>query len=467
MHDAANAGLLKPLPDPRMEEAKLNLYDSQLYGTDGRSPLAGPYENVDYGSQSRTNYYADELSYTPRIDSAQYYRPWPSPSGQLNHLVGSPQENDVLHTGEHSDSVESASQQQGNYIEANSALDFGDASGQMFSWGPVDTLSPEIGSQGIDHVSRSLQDATFQTERRSSVEHYPLLQTSNPGIIQMPSVSGVFNWTNGSEKNYLVGINRSLSVDPDFPNNARSRAQNSHISPPGSEPRRNSESSYQNVPLNHSASTVQPLAQAAQRGTKNSQSPAQDWSVMPYRMQSSGKDEFAWNPQELTKGAQADNPPPGNAETFLSPAWKPTNRVSSKIHNEERSDVSHNKDQQRPQSAPRGQHRVPTRGPKRKYDSDSPSPTTPPTKTKPPKRRFTASEKAEIAHKRKIGVCEACRKAKKRVRVSLQPSLYQCREAYCRCSACMCPLEMALPRDHSLSRVYLLPGLPLAGLRKE
>lgn len=322
VHDASNAGLLESFPDPQIEEAQFPLFGPQLYETDDQSPLVDPYENVDYGLQSRSNYSAEEPPYTPRIDGAQYNRPWPSPSGEQNYLVGPPQENDVFQTGEDPGSHEGAFQQQGNYMEAISAHDFGDASGHTISWRSLDILSPEIGSHRIDHVSRNLPDATFQTARRPSIEHYPLLQTNNPGIAQMPSGSGafatqmstrdcqldpleqvstgglvaslvspftgrVFDWTNGNEKNHLVGINRSLSVDPGFPTSTTSRAQNSHISPISSEPRRKSDSSY------HPASTVQPLAQRTQRGTKSSQPLAQDWSVRPSRMRSSGKDDFA------------------------------------------------------------------------------------------------------------------------------------------------------------------------------
>ena len=457
VHHASSAELLGPLPDPQVEEREFPLYPPQLYGTDEQSPLIDPYENVDRGSQSSTNYSAEEPPYMPRIDGAQGYMPWQSPFSQQDYLPGLPQENDVLQTGEHSGSVDSAFQQQGNYMGATSALNLGGNSRHVNSWGSSFTLSPEVGPHRVGHVSRNLQ-ATFRTGRRSSVERHSHLDTSNPAIIQTPSVSRSFaNHTNTSdrqinqveqvttshldpsvlslfndrgfawpvnERNDLAGIPRSLSVDSGFPDNATSRAHNSHIGPSASEPRRNSQSSCQGFPQYHQASTFQPQAQGAQRGTRGSLSLAQDSSVMPYGMQPSGRDEFARNAHELTKGAQADNPLAGNAETYLSPTWKPAHKASSEIHYDDRSDVSDDEVRQLRHIAPGGQHRVPTRGTKRKYCSDSPSPTTPPIRIKRPKRKFTADEKAEINRKRKTGVCNDCRRAKRRVCESLQTRLY-------------------------------------------
>ena len=55
----------------------------------------------------------------------------------------------------------------------------------------------------------------------------------------------------------------------------------------------------------------------------------------------------------------------------------------------------------------------------RKYCSDSPSPTTPPTRIKRAKRIFTPEERAVIRQKIKTGVCKDCRRAKRRVCESL------------------------------------------------
>ena len=494
VHHASGVRLLGPFSDPQVEEAEVPQYDPQLYETDERSLLVDSYENVDRGSQSSTNYSAEEAAYTPSTNGAQYYRPCRSSSGQQNYLVGLAQENDVLQTSEHSGSFESAFQQQGNHMGATSASNLGDNSRHINPWGSPITLSPEVGPHRVDYVSRDLQDATFRTDRHSSEERHPYLQTGIPAITQMPLVSelnavptsssdwqgnpleqvtademepslvspfnsGVFDWPNGSARNNLAGIHRSLSLDSGSPDNATSPAHNSHIGLSVSEPRRNSQSSYQGGPQYHRASAFQPQAQGIQRGTRGSLLLTQDPSVMPYGMQSLDNDEFARNPQELTKGAQADNPPPGNAKTHLFPTWKPTHKASSNIHYDERAGVSNNEGRQRPHITPRGS--------KRKHRSDSPSPTTPPPKTKRRKRKFTPSEKAEISEKRKIGVCKDCRIAKRRVCESLQTSLYQCYQAYCSCSARMCPLAVALPLVLSPSRAYPLPDRPLAGLRNE
>ncbi len=495
VHNASGAELLGPFPDPQVEEADFPPYDPQLYETDEQSPLVDSYENVDCGSQSSTNYSAEEPPCTPGINGAQYYRPCRSSSGQQNYLVGLAQENDVLQTGERFGSVESAPQQQGNHMGATSVLDLGDNSRHINSRGSSITLSPGVVPHGVGHVSRNSQD------RHSSGERHPLLQTGNPARTQMPLVSerfampmsssywqgnpleqvtadevdpplvlpfdgGVFDWPSGNERNDLAGIHRRLSVDSCFPDNATSRAHNSHTARV-SEPRRNRQSSYQSFPQYHRASAFQPQVQGAPRGTRGLLPLAQDSSVMPNGMQPSGRDEFARNAQELTKGAQADNPLAGNAGTYLFPTWKPAHKASSEIHYDDRSNASDDEVQQRPQITPGGQHRVPTGRSKRKHCSDSPSPTTPSTRIKRPKRKFTTDEKAEINRKRKIGVCSDCRRAKRTVCESLQTSHYQCHQAYCSCSARMCPLEMALPLELSLSQAYPLPDPPLAGLRNE
>ena len=430
VHHASSADLLGPFPDSQVEETEFPLYAPQLYGTDEQSPLIDPCENLDRGSQSSTNYSGEEPPYTPCNNGAQYHGPCRSSFGQQNYLVGLDQVNDVLQTGEHSGSRESASQQQGNHMVATSALNIGNNSRHPNSWGSSSILYPEAGPYRVGRMSRNLQDATFQTDGHSSGERHPRLQTGNPERTQVSLLSEPFAMPMSSsdwqekppEQLTSSGLNNPVFSPLNDRGSAMSRAHNSHIGRSASDPRRNIQRFYQGFPQYQRASTVHPKAQGAQRGTRGALSLAQDPSVMPYGMQPSDRDEFARNAQELTQGPQAHSPLAGNAETYLSPTWKPTHKASSEIHYDDRSDVSDDEVRQGRHIAPAGWHRVPTRGSKREYCSDNPSPTTPPTRNKPIKRKFTADEKAEINRKRKTGVCNDCRRAKRRVCESLQTS---------------------------------------------
>ena len=453
-HDAFSPELLGPFQYSQ-EEAESPLYEPQLNEIDEQSRSVDSFGNVDCGSQSSTNNSAEEPPYMPRIDGAQGYMPSFS---QENYLAELPQEDDILQTGEHFRAVDTAFRPQGNHMGAASGLNLRDNGSHIFS-GESSTTFP-LGSERrrVDHASRDLQ-GMLRTGRRSSVERHSHLDISNPAITQTPSVSrsfsshtntsgrqvdpleqtaadgmgppfvsqfdgGVLGWPSGQERIDLAGFPRSFSVDSAFPNDATSRAQNSHIGPSVSGPRRNSQSSYQTVARYHRGGAFQAQAQGARPGTSYLLSLAPDPSVISYGMQSVDNDEFARNPQELTKGAQADNHLAGNAETLLSPTWKSSRKAHSETHCDEGSDVCDNEVWQRPHIAPGDQHRLPTRGSKREHSSDSPSPTTTPKKMKRAKRKFTKEEKDRIKQKRKTGACNDCRKMKRRVCDSLQTSLY-------------------------------------------
>ena len=421
-HDGSNVEMQDPLLNP------------QLYGTDEQSSVADSYVNGDYGSQSNTSYRAEESPSTPRIDDTQGYRQWPSPSGPQNYPVGLAQEYDVLQTGEHSDSIRSAFQQQGNHMEAASALGLGDNRHHIVPRRSSTTLSPEIGVNRVGHARRNLQHESSGTDGRSSVGSRTFLQASNLDMTQTlgprPSAAQVstshwqvdpteavttagwnlsllsFDWPVGNERNDLADIN------------------NSNVGGPW----HNSQTTYRGFPQQSRASPFQFQGQGFQSGTGSSLPFAQDPSMMSYGMQSLDSHHFARSPHE---------PPPGNTKTHLSPTWQPTNKVPSNLHYGERPNVSDNEVRQGPRRT--------TRGSKRKCPSDPPSPTTPPTRTKRKKRKYTPEEKAVISQKRKTGVCKDCKIAKRRVCGSLQTSLYRYQQAYCSCSASIRPLGMALP----------------------
>ena len=423
-------------PQPQVEEAEFSLYGPRRYETGEQSPLVDSYDNVDRGSRP----------YTPRIDNGQGYMPWQSPFGQYDYL-GLPQDNNGLQIGEHSHSVDSAFQQQGNHIGPTSALDLGDNGHPIISWESSTTLPPGFEPRHVNHVSPNLQGA-FQTGRRSSLERHPHLDTSSPAAIQTPLVprsfanhtntsdrqvnplmpatadgmdpsldlpfdDGMLDWPHGNGRIDLAGTRRRISMDSGLPDNATSRAHNRHIGPSVSEPRRHSQSSYHSVAQQHRAPAFQPQDQGARRGIRGSPSPAQ--TVISYGILPLDNDEFARNTQELIEAIQADNSPAGNPETYLSPFWQPAHRASSETHGDNRSDVSDEKVRQRPHIALGDQHRVPTRGYKREYSSDSPSPTTPQARSRRVKRKYTPDERADIARKRKTGACHECRRAKRKV----------------------------------------------------
>ena len=499
-HDAFSPELLGPFQYSQ-EEAKSPLYEPQLNEIDEQSRSVDSYGNVDCGSQSSTDNSAEELPHTPRSDGAQGCMPRRSPFSLEDYLVGPPQENDELQTGEHSRSVDTSFQQPGDHIGATSAFNLGDKSRHITSWESSTTLPPGLKPHHVNHVSRNLQ-ATTRTRRRSSLEHHSQWHTSNSAIIQAPFISrsfanhantsdrqvnppgqvtangmdpslilpvdgGVLDWASGNERTDPVWIHRSFPVDSVFPKHATSRAHSSHIGQSVSEVRRNSQSPYQSVAQYHRAPAFQPQAQVGRRGTRGSPSFAQDPSMMSYGMQPLVNDEFARNAQELTKGVQADNPQAGNPEMYLSPNWTPGHKASSETHCDDGSDLSDNEVRQRPHITPEDQHRAPTRGSKREYPTDSQSPTTTSTKKKRIKRKFNEEEKARISLKRKTGACNDCRKAKRRVCESLQTSLYHFQQAYCGCSARMSPLGLSPPLELSLSRANPLSALHPAGLRNE
>lgn len=450
VHHASIAELLGSFSDPQLEEAEFPQYDPHLFEIDEQRPLGDSCENVDSGSQSSTSYSAEGPPYLPRIDGAQSYMPQRSPFSQENYPVGLPPENNLLQSGEHSRSVDTVFQQQGNHIGATSALDLGDNSRHIISGQSSTTLPPGFEPHRVNHAGRNVQ-ATFRTGRRSSLERHPHLDTSNPAIIQTPSISrsfadhanttdrqvnpleqvtadgmgpslispfvdgGVLDWTNGNETIDLSGTHRSFSVDSGLPGNATSRAHSSHIGPSASEPRRNSQSSYQSG----ARYPFQPQAQGARRGTRGSPSLMQGPSMFSYGMQSLDNDRLARKAHELIEGVQADNSPAGNEGTYLSPTWKPAHMASSETRYDKGLDVSDNVVRQRPHIIPTGHHRVRTRGFKREHSSDSPPPTTTPLKRKRTKRPFTEEEKAQIKKKRKTGACNDCRRAKRKVCESL------------------------------------------------
>ena len=453
VHHTSGAKSLGPSPDPQVEEAESPFYDPQLNEIYEQSPLLSSYENGDCGSQSSTNYSAEEPPYMSAFDGAQGYMPWRSPFSQPDYLVGAPQRNEVFQTGGYSRSVDRAFQQQGNQMVATSALDLGDNSRHIIPRKSSAIVPPAFEPHSVDRMSRDFQ-ATSRTGRYSSGERPSHLDTSNLATIQTPSESrsfasstntgdlqvnpleqatagaigpslvspfddGVLDWPSGNGRIDMAGIHRSSSVDSGFPDNATSRAHNSHIGPSVSVPRRNSQSPYQSFAQHHRAPAFQPQAQGARRSTRGPPSLTQEPSMISYGMQSLDNDEFARNAQELIDGVQADNPLAGNQETYLYPTWKPADKAPSETHCDDTSDVSDDEVRQQPHIAPGDQHRVPTRGSKREYSPDLPSPTTTPTRNKRPKRKFTKEEKAEISQKRKTGVCNDCRRAKRRVCESL------------------------------------------------
>lgn len=393
-HAAANFVLFGPFQDP------------QLYETDGQSPGANSYGNRDYDSQTSTNYSAREPPRMPRIDDNQGHGPWRSP----NYVVGLAQEIDVLQTGEHPVSFESAFEQQGNYMEAPSALNPSDARHHVVSRRSSTTLSPEVGLDRVGHARRNSQHEPPGTGRHYSVGSRTRLQTSNLEITQIPldpSPSAIqvstsdwqvnqseaattsdwfpplfpLDWPSGMERHDPAETNRHLAIDPGLPQSTASRANDSerwHIG----------QSSYQGIPEYPLASPFQRQPQGIQRGGRDSLSFAQDRSVMPFVMESLDSQDFM--------------------ETHLFPHWQPAPKVSSSFQYGKTSNVSGNELRQ-------------TTRIKRKRRSDSPSPTTPPTKR--PKRRYTSTERLIIGQKRKTGVCEDCRKAKRRVCGSLDESL--------------------------------------------
>ena len=500
VHHASSVEFLRPLPDPQVEEAGFPQYDPHLFEIDEQSQLVNSYENVNCDSQSSTHYSAEGPPYMPRIDGAQGYIPQQSPFSQEIYLAELLQEDDVLQTRGHFGAVDSAFRQQGNYMGAASASNFRGNGYHIFSRESSTTLPLGSKRRRVGNASRDLQ-GMFRTGRRSSVERHSHLDIGNPAITQTPSVSrsfsshtntsgrqvdpleqtaadgmdppfvspfdgGVLDWPSGHERIDLAGFPRSFSVDSGFPNDATSRAQNSHIGSSVSGLRRNSQSSYQTVARYHRGGAFQTQAQGARRAT-NLLSLAPDPSAISNGMQSVDNDGFARNPQELTKGAQADNHLAGNAETLLSPTWKPSRKAPSETHCDEGSDVCDNEGWQRPHIAPGNQHRLPTRGSKREHSSDSPSPTTTSKKMKRPKRKFTKEEKDRIKQKRKTGACSDCRRMKRKVCESIQTSLYHCQQAYCGCSARMSPLGLTLPLELSLFRANPLSTLHPAGLRNE
>ena len=324
------------------EEAESPPYEPQLNEIDEQSRSVDSYGNVDCGSQSSTNNSAEGPPYMPGIDGAQGYEPQPSPFSQEIYLAELPQEDDVLQTGEHFRAVDTAFRPQGNHMGAASGLNLRDNGSHIISGGSSTTLPLGSVRRRVYHASRESQEM-FRTGRRSSVERHSHLDINNPAITQTPSVSRSFSshtntrgrqvgpleqtaadgmglpfvspfdgrvldWPSGQERIDLAGFPRSFSVDSAIPNDATSRAQNSHIGPCVSGPRRNSQSSHQTVARYHRGGAFQAHAQGARRGTSDLLSPAPDPSVISYGMQSVDNDEFARNPQELSKGAQADNP---------------------------------------------------------------------------------------------------------------------------------------------------------------
>ena len=425
-HDGVNVGLLEPFQDP------------QLYGTDEQNPVAISYEDGDYGSPSSTNNSAEEPPRMPRIDYTQDYGPRRTP---------------LLQTGEYPGFFGAAFQQQGNYTEAPSAVEPGDARQHIVPRRSLTTLSPEIGLNRVGHARRNSQHEPSGTGRRSSVGRRPLLQASNLEMTQIPlgsSPSAIqvsnsdwhgdppeavttrdwdlsfvpFDWLIGNERNGPAEADRNLAMDPVFPESSTSRA---HISHNVSEAWRNGHTSHHVVPQYPQVSPFH-QTQGVQRDTRSPLSFAQVPSVMRYGMPSLDNPDFAPNPHE---------PRSGNTKTHLSPTWQPAHKVSSDSHYGERSNVSDNEARQPPRET--------TRGPKRKRRSDSSSPTTPPTGTRRRKRRFTLEERAEIKQKRKTGACPDCRAAKRKVFGELQMSLYRYHQAYCSYSARTRPLGVALP----------------------
>ena len=397
-HDGSNVELLDPLLNPR------------LYGTDEQSSVADSYVNGDYSSQNSTSH---------SIDDTQGYGPWRTP---------------LLQTGEHPGSFESVFQQQGNYIEAPSAVNPSDARHHILSRRSLTTLSPEIGLNRAGHARRNSQREPSGTGRHSSVGSRPRLQASNLEMTQIPlgsSPSAIQVSTSDWQFNPPEAVTTgdwNLSLDSfDWPiGNERNDLADIDSNVGG--PWHDGHGSYQDVSHYSRVSPFQHQTQGVQDGTIGSLPVAQEPSSMRYGMQPSDDHDFAWSPHE---------PLPGNTKNHLSPNWKPTPKVPSDLHYGGRSNVLDNEVRKGP---PRT-----TRRSKRKCPSDPPSPTTPPTRTKRRKRKYTPEEKAVISQKRKTGVCEDCRKAKRRVCGSLQTSLYRYQQAYCSCSAPIRPLGMDLP----------------------
>ena len=456
---ATNAGLLRFFPGPQIEEPDFPLFGPQLSETGEQSPLVDSTGNVDHSSQSSTNYSADTSPYMPCIDSAQIYMPHQTLFSQGDdYPIGLPQENVVRQTGEYARSVDTAFQQLDSHMGTTSAPSLGDNGHHIMPWESSTTLPPGLEPRYVNPASPNLQ-AAFRAGRRSSVERHPHLEISSPATIRktlvprsfvnhantsdrrvnplepattngmdpsldLPFDGGMLDWPHGNRID-LAGTRRRTSMDSGLPDNATSRAHNSHIGPKLSEPRRHSQSSYQSAAQHHLAPALQPQDQETRRGIRGSTSPAQN--VIAYGDPSLDNDEFARNPQELVEGIQAVNLPAGNPETYLYPTWQSAHRASSETCGNDRSDVSDEEVRQGPHIAPRDQHRVPTRGYKRAFSSDSPPPTTPQARKKRVcvKRKFTAEERAVINQKRKTGACKECRRAKRKVYKSSQPSLYQ------------------------------------------
>ena len=378
-HHAFSPELLEPFQYSQ-EEAIYPLNEPQLNEIDEQSRSVDPYGNVDCGSQSSTNHSTEGPTYMPRINGAQGYMPQRSPFSQEIDLAEMPQEDDVLQTGGHFRAVDSAFRQQGNHIGAASALHLRDNGYHISSRESSTTLPLGPKRRRVDHASRDLQEIC-RIGRRSSGEYHSHLEISNPGITQTPSISGSFtshtntggrqvdpleqttadginppvvspvdggvlDWSSGNERIDLAAFYRSSFVDSGLPNDATSRAQNSHIGPSVSEPRRNSQSPYQRFAQYHRDPALQPQlqprAQVGRRGTRDSPSLALDPSVMSYGMQSLDNDEFARIAQELAKGIQADNPQAGNPEMYLSPNWTPSHKASSETYYDDGSDLSDN-----------------------------------------------------------------------------------------------------------------------------
>ena len=433
-HDGAAFNLFGPFQDP------------QLYETDEQSQGADSYGNRNYDSQTSTNYSAREPPRTPRIDENQGHGPWQAP----NHVVGLAREIDVVQTGEHPVSFESAFEQQGNYTEAPSAVNPSDARHHVVSRRSSTTLSPVVGLDRVGHARRNSQHEPPGTGRHYSVGSRTRPQISNlentqiplgpgPSAIQVSQSDWQVNqseaattsdwfpplfpldWPSGMERHDPAETNRHLAIDPGLPQSAAGRADDSELGHIG-------QSSYQGIPEYPLASPIQRQSQGIQRGRTSSLSFAQDWSVMPYDTQPLDSHDLARNVHE---------PPPGYTDTYLSPGWQSSQMVSSNLKYGKRSNVSDNEERHPP--------RITNRRSNKKRRLDSSSPTTPPTTTKHVRRRYNSKERAEVHQKRKTGACTECRKAKRKVWEPLQTSLCRCHQAYCSCSARTRRLGIALP----------------------
>ena len=372
-YDQPNFGV----PDP--------LLDRHLYGNDEQSPLADPYQNGDYGPQGSTS---------NSIDGTQGYWPWRTPLPQ---------------TGGHFGSFESTFQQRGDYIEAPSTTNTGDARHHMVAPRSLTALRPEIEINGVGRARRNSQ---YVDSGPSAIQ----MSTDDCQIGQRETITTGFRNPSLLSFDQLSGDDRSLATTQ------------AHINPNVSDPWHNDQSLYQGSSEHLLASPSLDQTQGIHRGRRGSPSFAQDQSIIPYTMEPLPGHDFTRN---------ARGGPQGYTKMLLSPDWQPAHEGSPKLQYREASNVSENEVRQ-------SRHMM-TQGSKRKRRSDSSSPTTQPTTTKRVRRKYSPAERAEVSLKRKTGACPECKRAKRKACKSLQLNHRRCHQADCSGSARIRHLGMALP----------------------